>query len=184
MLTKVYLDGAMGRKFGKKWELDIASPAEAIRMIDANMPGFSMWIRDNLKKYGAYRVVCRYRDGSKRELESEEFSMQGELESVRFVPLAQGSGAAGRIVLGVVLLVASIWFAPRAGPGLALITGGIVELLSPQPKTHETKTFDSHYFDGPQSTTRQGGPVKLVYGTVRVGGQAVSLTMDIDQQMN
>lgn len=190
MLTTVYLDGVMGKKFGEKWELDVASPAEAIRMIDANTTGFMQWIRDKLPEIGAYRVTCTYKDGSQRDLEGSEFAMQGTPSSIRFIPLPQGSGAVGRVVLGAVMIAAS--FIPGLqvaapylmGAGLGMVAGGVIELLSPVPKTSEAERFESHYFDGPQSNTRQGNPVKLVYGTVRVGAQPVSVTMDIDQLMN
>ncbi|WP_157385783.1 tail assembly protein [Methylosarcina fibrata] len=56
MKTTVILDGVMGKKFGRKWELFVKSPAEAIRLITANRPDFLPWIRDNLPTYENYRV--------------------------------------------------------------------------------------------------------------------------------
>ena len=43
-MKKVYLHGSLGKKFGREWELDIHSPAEAFCAINANTDGFLSYL--------------------------------------------------------------------------------------------------------------------------------------------
>ncbi len=191
MLTKVILEGPMGKACGRTWAFDISSPSEALRMVDANRPGVFNWIRNNLKKYEAYRVVCRYEDGKTEELDQGSYTLMNKPVEIRFVPIVQGSGNAGRIILGAVLVIAGVWFQQPwlIQMGAGLIVGGVIGLLTPQPKLNssdekESKNKTSHFFDGPVNTTEQGVPVQLIYGeTVLVGSHAISAEVSIDQLM-
>lgn len=198
MLTKVYLEGAMGERFGREWEFQIDSPAEALRMVDANSPGVFNWIRDNLQIYSKYRIVCERANGVKEEIGEEELTMQSSISAIYFVPLVEGEGSVARIVIGAALIyfsagiasglvAAGISGATAAGVsmmGASMILGGVVEMLSPRPTqssgaAREDKT--SYYFNGGANTMGQGAPVQLIYGRVRVGSHAISAALSVDQ---
>ena len=187
MLTKVRLDGVMGKKFGKQWEFDVSSPAEALRMIEANSPGLKNWIIGNCEKYSAYRVVCTYDDGRKEELEDSTYiASRTNLKSIRFTPVVKGASGVAKIVVGAIMIAVG-YFVP--GPwtpylykiGAALILGGVVELLSPRPTRDKKDELTSFYFDGPTNTEQQGNPVPLIYGRMLVGSHPISASVSIDE---
>lgn len=195
-LTKVILEGPMGKAFGRTWRFVINSPAEALRMVEANKPGLKGWIKSNLQKYSRYRVICEYDDGRKEEIDNDSFGLERKLKSVRFVPLIEGASAAARIVAGIIIMIFAWWAGPAAagllsasaqtaayGIGASLVIGGIAQLLAPKAdknsSTSDSKT--SHYFDGAANTTGQGVPVPLIYGKCLVGSAPVSAALTIDQ---
>lgn len=196
MLTTVYLDGPLGKRFGKKWELDCETPGEALRLIEVNMPGMRDFIRDNLAKYDNYKVVCTYENGRTEALDNDTLKTARRPSTIRFVPVLKGRNAGARIVAGVALLVVAYFLPPAyvgaaamlGGIGASLVIGGVVQLLTPQPKTpdqDERKDKTSHYYDGPTNTTMQGVPVQLIYGQrVLVGSHVISAQLTIDQDPN
>lgn len=113
-LTTVILDGPMGKQFGKKWKLKVNSPAQALRLIEANKPGIFNFIRNNLRKYPHYRILV---DKDERDIES--FGLTCKAKTIRFVPLLEGAGGVGRIIAGVAVIIASIYTAGAAGTALA-----------------------------------------------------------------
>lgn len=195
MLTTVTLYGPLAKEFGRDWELAVSSPAEAMRMIEANKPGFMNWIRGNLDKYDRYKVIVDYHDNRKEYLDADTFPLEREVKRIRFIPIVTGAGGGiGKMILGALLLVAAavtsftgvgIGLSPYlAGAGFALFTGGITQLLSPQPKKKDQGVREdgtSYFFDGPVNTTQQGVPVPLIYGRVLVGSHAISANVSVDQ---
>lgn len=195
MLTKVILEGPMGKKFGRVWELVVASPNEALQMIDANKPGLFAWIKGNLDKYEKYKVIVETDDGDTRELSNEDYQFECRAKTIRFAPVVEGSGGSiGNFVFGAVLFAIGFFFPPAwsvaanmlMGVGLGMMLGGIIQMLTPQPKADqaegERKDKTSYYFDGPANTTMQGVPVQLIYGEeVMVGSHAISSSVEIDQ---
>lgn len=194
MLTKVQLGGTLGRKFGRNWMLDCNSPAEALRLIDANKPGVLAWMRQNVKAYDRYHIVVENMDGSKEELSEATYTMERKARLIRITPIIAGAGAAARIIIGAVVTIIGVVLAvfsygaatPMIAAGVSMMIGGIVELLSPRPKSSDgSQRSDktSYYFNGPVNTTDQGVPVPLIYGRILVGSQAVSASVSIDQLM-
>lgn len=193
MLTEVILDGPMGKKFGKTWELAVGSPNEALRMIDANKPGVFAWIKTNLDKYERYRVTVTYHDGREEDLSEEEYKLERSVKRIRFTPVIEGAGGNNGIlqtVLGIVLIVVGVVFAVSnlTYMGAAMVIGGVAAMLAPKPKMgdleqSERKDKTSYYFDGPANTTMQGVPVQLIYGTCLVGSHSISAALTVDQLM-
>jgi len=195
MLTKVILEGQMGKEFGREWELSVRSPIEALRMVDANKPGVFKWIREQLKNFDRYSVIVEYEDGSEEELEEETVKLERKMKSIRFVPIIVGAGGAFKAVLGVVLVIVGVilsetpFGAPLIGMGISMFAGGIAEMLTKTPKTQEAKQEQayeskaSYYFDGPTNTSPQGAPVSLIYGRVMVGSRTISVSATVDQLM-
>lgn len=190
-LTKVILEGPLGKQFGREWEFAIDSPREALRMVDANSPGVFAWIKQNLQKYSRYRVVCERDDGVLEDLDNDTFLLnRGRLKSVRFVPLVEGASNVLKIVVGIVLIGIAL-FVPGTSPwvmklGIGLFAAGVVGALSPRPRADTTGNSEgkaSYLFDGPANTTAQGSPVQLIYGRVLAGSHAISAAVTVDQLM-
>ncbi len=190
-LTAVTLNGVLGKKFGRKWKVAADTVAEALQIVEANKPGLTAWMRMNVTKFDRYHVKVERHDGSKVEVSEKELNMVSEgLKSITITPVIAGAGAGVRIVVGAVMMVASIWAGPAApylfAMGASLVLGGIVELLSPTPKlSNGSQRSDntSYYFDGPVNTVDQGVPVPLIYGRILAGSQVISARVTIDQLM-
>ena len=179
----------MGKKFGKDWELSVSSPAEALRIIEANKPGLRAWIINNTKEYNAYEVTCTYADGRQEALSDDTYTLErGNLASIRFTPVVTGAGSAAKIIVGAILIAVG-YFVPPLAPylyplGASLMLGGIIEALSPRPKTNDFNGADSsnsYYFDGPANTEVQGAPVPLIYGRILVGSHPISAAISVDE---
>ena len=189
-MTKVILEGAMGVALGREWTFqNIRSARHAMSMIEANTGKAMAWIRDNLQKYRLYRVICEYADGRKSELDTPCYQnmTQRGVSTLRFVPMPEGASGVARAVVGVAMVVVGAitgqTWAVQLGIGLAL--GGIAEMLAPKPKTNSSATEEekrnSHYFNGAVGISGQGAPVQLIYGRCKVGSQAISAAMTVDQ---
>ena len=204
-MTEVILEGPLGKEFGRKWELAVSSPGEALRLIDANKPGIATWIRGNMREYPAYRIICTYHSGNEEDVTIEDFSLHRKAKRITFVPILEGAGGgAGKYILGAALIVGSFWAPELAayggvmsgagtaagwtafgsalgtsmfGLGMTMILSGAANMLTPQ----QLPSQQSFGFGGPVNTTQQGGPVPLIYGTCLVGSQVISAALSVDQ---
>lgn len=191
MLTQVTLYGPLAEKFGRDWELDVSSPGEAMRMINANRPGFFNWVRGNLDKYDRYKVIVDYHDGRKEHLDEETIKLERKVKRIRIVPIVTGAGAIGKMILGFVIfsfglvLSATPFGLPLMGMGMAMFIGGVVQAISPKPRKGDQNVKQdgtSYFFDGPVNTTHEGVPVALIYGKgVLVGSHPISAKVTVDQ---
>lgn len=194
MLTKVQLGGILGKKFGKNWLLDVNSPGEALRLIEANKPGLRSWIVNNVEKYSMYKVTCEYENGLIEDIDEDTYVLNSKMKTIKFMPIISGAkGGVLQVVVGAILIAAS--FIPgfqAASPylmsaGLAMMLGGAIQMLSPRPAlnanmtTNDGSTSTSSYFDGPVNTEMQGLPVPLIYGTVLVGSHTISASISVDE---
>lgn len=189
MTTTVILEGVMGKALGREWKFqNIRSARHALSMIEANTGKALKWVRDNLKAYSSYRVICEYEDGRKEELESQSYAEMTQRGAcvMRFVPVITGASGVVKVVVGVVMIAAGVVFgqpwAVKLGAALAL--GGVAQMLAPKPKAQsgsEGESRNSHYFSGAANVTEQGRPVQLIYGRCLVGSQAISAAITVDQ---
>lgn len=197
-LTKVYLEGALGARFGREWELAANTPRQALKLLRANEPEFVEWMTENKDVYSLYTVAVEFEDGSTLECAEEAISrLPKRPVSITFEPVIEGSGAAARIVVGVALLVVSAITYNPAGvgygwtlmfaAGASLTLGGLVGLMtSSAGGSSESRREDktSYYFNGPTNTEAQGVPVPLVYGDeVLIGSHCISASLSVDQLM-
>jgi predicted phage tail protein len=202
MLRKIKLYGQLAKFIGKRvLTADVATAAEAVRMLVANFPGLEQHMAEQ-----HYRVTVGTYDLDKTEIHDPA----GQQE-IKIVPVIAGAGAAGKIILGVALVALSIWIPGAAGAawwagnlatgaavalgyaapvigaiGASLALGGVSQLLTPVPKVPQgsgsdndpRKTFN---FSGIQQTSRQGVPVPCVYGLTLVGSVVISAGTDTVQ---
>ncbi len=153
-------------------------------------------MKRNIKTYDRYHIqIPTNKQGHKWSVDESEYQMMGQSDNIakiRITPVPRGSGGSGssdwfKMVVGAVLMVASICVPALAPLGLSLMMGGIAQIISPQATNESVRQADnsnSYYFDGPQNTTNQGNPVQLIYGEeILVGSQVVSSSITIDQLM-
>lgn len=180
MIT-VCLHGGL-REYGRRFDLHVASPAEAVRALLTQLPN----LREILQS-GFYQVRFNRHDFSEAELETE--FQQGGHGVLHIVPRIQGAGRVGQIVAGVALLVFAWWnpFGWTVGGalltgisslGMGLVLGGVAQLLTKTPKLDTEqrgqKAGRNTAFSNLDNTSAQGQPVPLCYGRAYCGSRVVS----------
>lgn len=182
MLVNVYLDGALGKQFGKEWKLEASTPGQVLALIQANTGTLFAWMRTNLEKYATYRVLATFKNGKREYLNKDTVLSAHDITSIRFTPIVKGAGNVGKTIVGVVLIVVGIYFENPyvIQAGVALAFGGISGMLAPKQKTGSQNT--SHYFQGVGKNQMQGNPVPLIYGRCKVEGIPVAKKLTVDEQ--
>lgn len=204
-MRRVFLYGRLADLFGRTFHMDVETPADVIRALNANFPGR---FAEALKQ-GSYRLV-RGRKNSGMHFGLEEINFRMGSADFHIIPhvegRARGRGKGGgllKIVLGVALVGLAIFsagsLAGLAAPimggalggltygnlaimGLALALSGVAQLMSPKEKPkQETQRSQSFTFSGPRNAQEQGGPVPLIYGRVITGSIPISAGFDVEQ---
>ena len=203
MLRKIKLYGQLAKFIGRRvLEADVATAAEAVRMLVANFPGIEQHMAEQY-----YRVTVGTYD-----LALDEIHDPAGQQDIKIMPVVAGAGGAGaKIAIGVALIALSFipgigWAAAAAatatkaatvagftalgstlfGLGASLLLGGVAQLISPVPKIPQGPDTDNdprktYNFSGIQQTSRQGVPVPCVYGLTLVGSVVISAGTDTVQ---
>jgi predicted phage tail protein len=203
MLRKIKLYGQLAKFIGKRvLTADVATAAEAVRMLVANFPGLEQHMAEQY-----YRVTVGTYD-----LGLDEIHDPAGQQDIKIMPVVAGAGGAGaKIAIGVALIALSFipgigWAAAAAatatkaatvagftalgstlfGLGASLLLGGVAQLISPVPKIPQGPDTDNdprktYNFSGIQQTSRQGVPVPCVYGLTLVGSVVISAGTDTVQ---
>jgi predicted phage tail protein len=195
MLRKIKLYGSLAKFIGKRvLEADVATAAEAVRMLVANFPGLEQHMAEQ-----HYRVTVGTYD-----LGLDEIHDPAGQQEIKIMPVVVGAGGAlAKILIGVALIAGAFFTggatigllglaAPVAlstalvGIAVPLLLGGVAQLITPVPKVPQgsgsdndpRKTFN---FSGIQQTSRAGIPVPCVYGLTLVGSVVISAGTDTVQ---
>ena len=183
-LETIRLCGAL-RQFGKEYRLSVRTPAEAIRALCIQVPGLERFI-SSAKAKGLEFAVYR----GERNIGEGELGYQGQGE-IKIVPVITGSKRAGLLqtIVGIVMIAASFipGFQALAPVGIALVAGGVIQMLSPQAGGLKTsaapENTPSYAFGSAKNTTASGNPVPLCYGKRRVGGAIISAAIYAEDQL-
>lgn len=183
-LTTILLYGQL-RQFGRSFRLSVRSPAEAIKALCVQIPGFERFI-SNAKSRGIEFAVFR----GKKPLGEKEVGFAGAGD-IRIAPIITGSKRAGLIqtIIGAVLIAVSFipGFQVLAAPGIALAAGGVIQMLSPQAGGLKTsaapENTPGYAFGSAKNTTASGNPVPLCIGERRWGGAIISAAIYAEDQM-
>lgn len=201
MLTVVLL-GELGKRFGRKHQLDVRSPAEAVRALCANFRDFRQFVATSHERNVAYRVLSH-----KDEVGLEELHNPAS-KTITFVPVVAGSifkaigklldSTVGKILVGAALIAVSFvpglnvavwagatttWASVAFSVGVSLALGGVAQLLAPTPKTPNRNTESettSYIFNGPVNTTSQGEAIPVGYGRMIVGSAVISAGISVE----
>ncbi|WP_248731771.1 tail assembly protein [Pseudomonas sp. MWU13-2517] len=187
--------GGLLREFGKEYKFSVRSPAEAIKALCVQIPGFERFL-SNAKSRGLEFAVFR----GKKNIGEGELGFQGRGE-IRIVPVITGSKRAGLLqtIVGAVMVVAGIVVSGMsfglASPigaaliagGIGMVAGGVIQMLSPQAGGLKTSAAPenqpSYAFGSARNTTASGNPVPLCAGRRRWGGAVVSASIYAEDQM-
>ena len=164
-MVTIRLLGEAGRRFGRRFQLAVRTPAEALRALCVQIPGLRHYLIESGDKGVAWRVVTEHPDGLD---EDQLFWPMSKRLVLAPLPAGRGGGV-GKIVAGVALVAAAIVLGPLGGGflglgagvggggvagvgfltagastalgalGASLIFSGVADLLTPTPKMPTVK---------------------------------------------
>ncbi|WP_145482740.1 tail assembly protein [Yersinia rohdei] len=195
MRRKIILGSVLGKKFGKEYYWDVASPSEAIKALSSQIKGFKKFLSESESKGLTFAVF-----NGKRNIGLNELELNGKAP-IHIMPIIIGSKKAGvfQTILGAVLIAVGAvmtWMSGgTASPlaagffkvGAAMMLGGVVQMLSPQQGGLATRqsadNTPSYAFGGPVNTVAQGNPIPIGYGERIIGGAIISAGIYTEDQM-
>jgi len=181
ILREVRLYGHLGKRFGRIHHLAVETTAEAVRALCVVIEGFERYVLQHSAP--GYRVWA-----GRANLGADDLAQPvGTREVIRIVPVVEGAKrkGLGQTIMGAVLVVAGIMLTPYdpiLGPalvqtGVAMIIGGVIQMLSPQrgaDGTEQDKNGPSYSFNGAVNVDAEGGCVPVLYGEMIVGSVVIS----------
>ena len=201
-MVTIRLLGEAGRRYGRRFQLAVKTPAEAVRALCLQIPGLRQYLLESGEKGIDWRVVTDHAEGL-----DEDQMLWPMSKRLVLAPLPAGRGGVGKIIAGVALvglaivtggatiglfgLIAPIAISPIIGTiGLSLIFGGVSDLLTPTPKMPNVKggigggssstsgrdrdeQLNSFAFDKSNANTVQGDVVPVLYGERIIGALPV-----------
>jgi predicted phage tail protein len=164
------------RQFGKSYPLAVRSPAEAVKALCVQIPGFERFL-SNAKSRGLVFALFR----GKKNIGERELGFHGAGDII-IAPVIAGSKRAGALqtIVGALLVAASFipGFQPLAPAGIAMVAGGVMQMISPQAGGIRTsaapENTPGYAFGSAKNTTASGNPVPLCIGRRRWGGAIIS----------
>lgn len=203
-MVRVKLHSILGEKLGENWDLDVFSVNEAIHainilssekfyplLLENDKKGIKYEILINGKKFKASKPLDKLNEETINEVRNSELVLKTDtLKTIDIVPVVEGAGNDFfAIIIGVILIIVGIfaggstWYAAALIlGGIGLVAAGVINLLSEPPKFEnftEGRQRNSYLFNGPQNTTREGGPVPVGYGRLIVGSHVISASYEI-----
>lgn len=202
-MVTIRLLGEAGRRFGRRFQLAVKTPAEAVRALSVQIPGLREYMLRSTEAGIGWRVVTENPEGL-----NEEGLLWPLSKRLVLAPIPVGRGAVGRIIAGVALVAFAV-FVPAIGAagapwlfgmtnftaigllGGAMIFGGVAELLTPTPKMpgvgigpsglggsitsgrSREDQLKSFTFDKSNANTMQGEVVPVLYGERIIGSLPV-----------
>lgn len=177
-MRDVILAGTLGREYGRRHRLAVSTPAEAVRAMEANHPGFGRRVLQLGESGVGYAVF-----NGRAQADESALSISGTGKIIIAPIINGGKNPLLQIVTGAALIAAS--FIPGLNVivasalfsfGVSLTLGGVVQLLTPtlKPSAPEEDRRPNNVFDGPVNTTAQGQCVPVGYGRMIVGSAVIS----------
>jgi predicted phage tail protein len=200
-MVTIRLLGEAGRRFGRRFQLAVKTPAEALRALCVQLPDLRQYLLESGENGINWRVVTEDPMGL-----DEDQMLWPMSKRMVLAPLPAGRGGVGKIVAGVALVALAVLLlpgAPLAGAlgfsiggqavaaigsiSLSLIFGGVAELLTPTPKMptvggavgggptegRSEEQLKSFTFDKSNANTLQGEVVPVLYGERIIGALPV-----------
>ena len=152
-MVTIRLLGEAGRRYGRRFQLAVKTPAEALRALCLQIPGLRQYLLESGDKGIEWRVVTDHAEGL-----DEDQMLWPLSKRLVLAPLPAGRGGVGKIIAGVALVAFA--FCPRLAQqllwalarsfgastavgigaiGASLIFGGVADLLTPTPKMPNVK---------------------------------------------
>jgi predicted phage tail protein len=157
-MKKVYLHGALGKRFGKKWELNVSTPAEAISALFANEPEIEKYLNKKHQE-GIYYGIKK--SGEDNFSETKDYPLRTK-KDLHVFALPQGAGFLGSLVWVAITTAASIYVSKK-----------MAEAMERDDSTLQAQT-KSYLYNGSDNRFNQGSTIPVGYGKIKVGSNVVS----------
>lgn len=196
VMTTIKLSGSLASLFGREHQRLIGPTREAFRALSATIPGFEKFMNTSKARGLTFAVFV-----DKNNVAQDDLDFPNGGRTIRIVPIIMGSKRAGvlQTILGAVLVVVGVlgstigqaWGGGVWGPaawkiGAAMMVGGVVQMLSPQPaglaSKQDAANQASYAFGSVTNTAAQGYPVPLLYGKRLIGGAIISAGIYVEDQ--
>ena len=194
-MASILLLGELGRRFGRRHQMAVASAAEAVRALCANFSSFERELVASGERGVGYRVLA-----GRDALTLDRLHEPSGQQRITIAPVVSGAGGngLGQILLGAALIAVSWWnpmgwaaagsFLSQAtlySVGTSMILGGVAQMIAPTAKASDPserpENRPSYVFNGAVNTTAQGHPVPVGYGRMIVGSAVISAGIDVDE---
>lgn len=185
------MEGFLGEKYGRNWNIVADTYYDIFSCIDANYPGFKKDLVDLYSSGGDISVQV----GSTFVEEAEELLHPIGKDTIIIAPIVTGSKSGeAKILVAIAIVAFMILLPPLAGAGagtigaglthvsaieffalqmaVSLAVTGIQQILAPDPSVDQNDT--NYLFNGPENTTVSGNPVPVLCGEMMVGGIIIS----------
>ena len=196
-MVKIELGGVLGKTFGKTHQRLIRTTSEAVRALCCTITGFEQFLNTS-KSRGLTFAVFR----GKKNIGEDDLGFPVTGDVIRIMPVVIGSKRGGlfQTIFGAVLVAAAVFMSGGIGAafaaggmtgfmattGAAMMLGGIIQMLSPQPNgiamKDQGENKPSYAFGAPTNTVSQGYPVPIGYGKRRIGGAVISAGIYVEDQ--
>lgn len=164
-MVRIGLHGELAQKIGKdELHYSVNTGAEVFQAISVNYPWFRRWLIEKEKMGIFFRIIV---DG---EIQEKETLLRNKknISEVEIVPAIVGAGTEIFIALAISALVSGITYLITPQPEI------------PRPDTSQTVNAgaDSFQFGGRINRLRQGTPVPLAYGRIKIGSSIISAALE------
>lgn len=180
--------GGYLKKFGKTHKFLVSKSSEAIKALCKQVPK----VKEAMEKAHLKGIRFAVFNGKHNIRDVEELEL-GAKSNIYILPVYEGSKQAGLLqtIIGAIIVVVGIFSAAYGGAGviaagLAMMAGGVAQMLAPQQKGLSTRedvdNTASYAFGGPVNTDAQGNPIGVLYGEREVGGAIISASILAEDQ--
>ena len=183
-MTDVFIHGILAKEYQAHFKFNLKSSTDVLKAIDCNREGFMARIFQ-LQKDGFYYDVII---DKKRIKNAEDFKVLSKASRIDLVPVIIGSGPIGAVLStigGILFPAATASLGAKVFAAVAL--AGISYLLTPKPdlglpaqqeiSAEAAAQKESYVFSGNVNLTRQGTPLPLGYGRLKVGSSVVQASV-------
>ncbi|MFP8968563.1 hypothetical protein ACKC9G_18420 [Pokkaliibacter sp. CJK22405] len=191
-MKTIILHGSLKARFGGPFSFDVRDPAEAVAALCSQLEGFRYEL-----EAGEFRV-SRGNAGQLHDIDQAGLMLaMGAAKELHIAPvISGGKGGAGKVIVGIAMVVAAFYTggATLAGTaftvggvsvsaaslalfGASMAIGGIASMQAKVPGTASADQIDarsSYLFSAPTNVSSEGGVVPLVYGEVFTGSTVIS----------
>ena len=203
MQRNIYLEGDLGSKFGTHMSLNAPTVADAMKLIEVNNDDFRGYLIDAHEKGVGFHIdvageEIEYDEELLLPLYEGDITITpvpsgakgggGKILAaillIALVVVTAGAAAPGAGLFGSQTVIAGTGFLGSSiqltylgyatlGVAASLAMSGLAEMMAPDPAT-DADQQSSYLFNGSEKNVIEGDPVPVLYGKLRVPGQAVS----------
>lgn len=189
MMRKVYLEGEIGFKYGKVFDMNVSSISEVFRVLQANFEDVKHYLVECERKNISFSFQV-----ANKSLNSEEDLILPLDDGDILISAVPAGSKSGESKLFAALLIAASFMIPgaqgatgflveagsltipgqiAASIGINLALTGIQQLMAPDPSTDSDEPA-SYLFDGSNQNSVEGDPVPILYGELKVPGKPIN----------